>query len=141
MKPNAFTVRRLLTILLIATGTFSVLLPVHAEEPESISIVRLLGAPEQYDGKKVQITGFMNLEFEGNAIYLSKADYDNGVYKNGLWLEVDSARAPQAKTLSGQYVLLEGTFRTRNHGHLGLWSGAVTDVTRVIAWPPKKAGQ
>src|SRR6185295_1411546 len=75
MKPNAFTVRRLLTILLIATGTFSVLLPVHAEEPESISIVRLLGAPEQYDGKKVQITGFMNLEFEGNAIYLSKADY------------------------------------------------------------------
>ena len=38
----------------------------------SVSLIRLIANPEKYHGKKIQVTGYINLEFEGDAIYLHK---------------------------------------------------------------------
>ncbi len=53
----------------------------------NISLIRLIATPERYDGKVIQVEGFLNLEFEGNAIYLHKEDYENSLCKNGFWVD------------------------------------------------------
>ena len=35
-----------------------------------------------------------------------------------------------------KYVLVEGRFNARDHGHMSLWSGAIEAVTRMVEWPP-----
>jgi hypothetical protein len=42
------------------------------ENPERVSILTLLAAPDRYAGKNVRLMGFVNLEFEGDAIYLHR---------------------------------------------------------------------
>jgi hypothetical protein len=39
---------------------------------EEVSLIQLIATPERYHGKFVEVIGYMNLEFEGNAIYLHK---------------------------------------------------------------------
>jgi hypothetical protein len=34
------------------------------------------------------------------------------------------------------YVLVEGRFNANERGHLGLWSGEIEAVTRIVPWPP-----
>ncbi len=101
--------------------------------PEAVSLVQLIATPEKYQGKPVQVFGFMRLEHEGNAIYLHKEDYENALYKNGLWLtNVDTAEHRAKHNL--KYVLVEGTFDGKAHGHFGLWSGTIKDIKRVDLW-------
>jgi hypothetical protein len=96
----------------------------------SVSLIELIANPTQFDGKRVRIIGFLRLEFEGTAIYLSREDFENGITKNGLWVSTDQLD----NTLSNRYVLLEGTFNASNPGHRGLWSGAIEKITRVQKW-------
>ena len=93
------------------------------------SIIQLLARPEVYDGKRVRLAGYIHFEFEGNGIYLHREDEQRNLFRNGFWVQVKegSSIAPQCQD---RYVLVEGTFVSRNHGHLGLWSGAIVDITR-----------
>ena len=43
------------------------------------------------------------------------------------------ASPPQPEDFDGKYVCLEGTFDMDDHGHLGLWNGAIGKVTRFYA--------
>src|SRR6266850_7297599 len=36
-----------------------------------VSLLELVARPELFDGKRVRVTGYVHLEFEGNALYLS----------------------------------------------------------------------
>ncbi len=101
--------------------------------PDAVSLVQLIATPEKYQGKPVQVFGFMRLEHEGNAIYLHREDYENALYKNGLWLtNVDTAEHRAKHNL--KYVLIEGTFDGKERGHFGLWSGSIKDIKRVQLW-------
>jgi hypothetical protein len=55
------------------------------------SLIELIANPTKFDGKRVRIIGFLRLEFEGNAIYLSKSDFEHGVTKNGLWVSIEAS--------------------------------------------------
>ncbi|MDP9076504.1 MAG: hypothetical protein M3O71_03695 [Bacteroidota bacterium] len=78
----------------------------------------------------------MNLEFEGNGIYLNEEDYYQSISKNGLWVEMDkeSTKLPGVRQCNRQYVLMEGTFDAVNQGHMGAFSGAIKDIKRLEAW-------
>ena len=44
----------------------------------------------------------------------------------------------EEKKLNQHYVLIEGIFDAQDHGHMGLFGGAIKNITRVETWPPKK---
>ncbi|MCP4268263.1 MAG: hypothetical protein GY777_22265 [Candidatus Brocadiaceae bacterium] len=113
----------IIAILLISSVSFA------KSELNYISIINLIGSPEKYDGKPVRFTGFLFLEFEGNAIYLHKSDKDNHIYKNGLWFELSKK---EYLKYHNKYVTIEGVFNAKDKGHLGLWSGSIQKVTRVF---------
>lgn len=105
----------------------------------NVSIVELIANPAKFDGKKIQLMGYIHFEFEGNGIYLHKEDQQFGLRRNGLWVEW-AERVTRSLDCQDTYALIEGTFRAAHRGHLGLWSGAVTDMTRCMKWPPAVQG-
>jgi hypothetical protein len=110
-----------------------------ADTAEQVSIIHLIANPARYHGKRVIISGFLNMEFEGNAIYLHRDDYAFSQYGNGLWCSIDMEKYEK---YNRRYVVLEGTFNGKMKGHLGMWSGSVERISRV--WEPvrpKQAGK
>lgn len=106
-------------------------------QAQDVSIVELLANSLKYDGKQVQVIGFLRLEFEGDAIYLHREDYEHAISKNAIW--VDRPRdfsEKQAAEVDKGYVICEGTFNAREHGHMGMFSGSLTHITRLESWGP-----
>ena len=103
-----------------------------------VSLVSLIANPAAYDGKPVRVIGAFQLEFEGNQLCLHKEDLVHGISKNCVWIEpdLDKVGVSYAKLseLNGKYVLVEGTFIQGNHGHMGMFSGAITPIWRVTLW-------
>jgi hypothetical protein len=96
-------------------------------------MVQLIANPRAFDGQRVQVYGYMNLEFEGNALYLHAEDFRQRLSSNSIWLEVPAGwPQSQAHCPSRGYVLLEGRFNANNGGHLGLWGGSLEEVTRCV---------
>jgi hypothetical protein len=103
---------------------------------DNVSIVQLIANPERYDGKRVQLIGFLRIEFEGTAVYLHREDYERGIEKNALWINLPTGMAKaQSDAVNGQYVICLGTFDAAHHGHMGLFSGEIKNVERLQLWP------
>jgi hypothetical protein len=121
-------------LTLEAVRSFEQKVDSHAQD---VSIVELLANPLRYDGKQVQVIGFLRLEFEGDAIYLHREDFEYAIYKNAIW--VDRPRdfsEKQTAEVDKKYVICEGTFSAREHGHMGMFSGSLTHITRLESWGP-----
>lgn len=95
-----------------------------------VSIVRLIADPGTFDGKRVLLSGFLHLEFEGNAIYLHRDDWIHGITENALW--VSFAPGGSTKSCQNKYVSIEGTFSAAERGHMGLFSGTLKDISRCL---------
>lgn len=140
-----------LALLLAAVGCRSGvdLTPAHAEVDLPVSesfgigrsgdetiefppFVRVIARPELYDGKMIQLIGYMNLEFEGNGIYQSEELFKHGGSADALWLDVEGMRCKPP--FSRGWVLIEGTFNGERRGHFGMYAGTLEKITRMDAW-------
>lgn len=109
---------------------------------EDVSLIQLIANPQAFDNKRVRITGYLRLEFEGNVVYLHREDYEYGLTKNGLWVDVPSDMTQQQRrAVNNQYVICTGTFRASMHGHMGLNSGEITEITRLESWLQRPRSQ
>jgi len=104
---------------------------------EDVSLIQLIANPQAYDNKQIRIVGFLHLEFEGNIIYLHAEDFRYGLTKNALWINLPKdLTSGQIKIINDHYVICTARFVASGHGHLGMNSGELTDVTRLQVWPP-----
>ena len=98
----------------------------------------MLANPEKYDGKEIQIIGYLHLEFEGNGLYLHKEDYDHSI-GNMIWVDATPDMKKAIKEINDKFVIIRGVFDAKHHGHLGLFLGTLTKITRCDVWSdPKK---
>ncbi|HET6327107.1 MAG TPA: hypothetical protein VFG04_20670 [Planctomycetaceae bacterium] len=102
--------------------------------PQDVSLIRLIANPNDFDGKPVRVIAFLRLEFEGNALYVSRADYENHISKNGIWIDVPDLVRKEASEYSDRYVLVEGVFSAKDQGHMHLFSGALHKTSRLEVW-------
>ncbi len=105
-------------------------------EAIDVSIIQLIAAPAQYNEKYVRVVGFLNLEYQKDAIYLHKEDLFRGITRNGLWVIANKKMYRGQEKYSRQYVVLEGTFRVANKGHNNLWSGAIENIEHIEVLAP-----
>ena len=100
-----------------------------ADDVNVCSLVNLIATPERYSGKKIRTYGFATMEFEGHAIFLSKADADHNVLVNSIWLDLTSTSKTieDLSHLDGAYVIVEGVFDSANRGHLSRQSCSPLD--------------
>ncbi len=109
--------------------------PVPDDTAQDVSIVQLIAEPQKYNGKRVRLVGFVRIEFEGNAIYLHREDFQFGITKNGLWVDIPrDMTKQQQEAVNMHYVICAGVFQASNHGHMGMYSGAIEDVGRLQVW-------
>ena len=112
------------------------------------SLITLIARPEDFDGKRVRVIGYVHFEFEGNGLYVSQDDYEHAITRNGVWIDpplgFESDSGPTRAQRNDRYVIVEGTFSDRDRGHMGMWSGAIEHVERLEAWSatsaPPRAG-
>lgn len=103
---------------------------------ENTSLIRLIATPEKYDGKTIQVIGYLHLEFEGNAIYLHKEDYENGLSENSFWVSFSKQITKQKNIMdfSDKYVIIIGTFKMDDKGHMGMFGGTLENIVRLDTW-------
>jgi hypothetical protein len=108
---------------------------VSTRERLIVSLLQLIATPEKFDKKPIRVVGFLRLEFEGNALYLHREDYENAISGNGIWVDVSAKMARQEANLNMHYVLLQGIFNANDRGHMSLWSGSIKKIRRAVVWP------
>ena len=107
------------------------------KEVYDVSIIRLIAAPKDYDGKMVRVVGFLNIAFEGDAIFFHEEDFRRALLNNGLGIRAKPEMRKQLEKLTGQYVLIEGVFDASLDGTAPSFSTfhlLITDITRADAW-------
>ena len=124
------TMKTNIIIIAIALMFSSTVMAQTNDEPVAVSIIQLIANPKDFDCKNVSISGFVSLEFEENAIYLSESDYDHWLTKNGLWLDISDAIRNSRAEFDGKYVMVQGRFSMKDLGHMGLWSGSIQNISR-----------
>lgn len=103
---------------------------------EAPSFARLLARPELYHLKRLRLIGFLNLEFEGNALYHLEDEYRHSQDSDALWVDVEGMKA-QPPFARG-WVIVEGTFNGERRGHFTAFAGTLEKITRLEAWKPKR---
>jgi hypothetical protein len=109
-----------------------------ASELRDVSMIQLIANPQQYDGTPIRLIAFLNLEFEGNALYLHREDFDKSLPSNAIWISLTDQQARGSKKLSGGYVLVEGIFSARDRGHFGMFSGSLQQINRLQSWERRR---
>jgi hypothetical protein len=107
--------------------------PVDTIHVQDVSLVNLIATPEKYHQRKIRVIGFLHLEFEGNCLYLHRDDFEYGMSKNAIWLNL-TTKDKELRRLSNEYVILEGTFESKMTGHMGMNSGSITNISRLELW-------
>ena len=102
----------------------------------TISLINLIATPEKYDGKLVQVIGYLTLEFEGKAIYLHKEDYVRGISDNGFWVDFSKEILDKKDIMNynKKYVIIVGTFDMKSLGHMGMFGRTLKNITRLDFW-------
>lgn len=110
----------------------------HATEIRDVSMIQLIANPQQYDGSPIRLIAFLDLEFEGNALYLHREDYEKSNSVNAIWISLTDQQGYSSKKLSGGYVLVEGIFRAKERGHFGMFAGSIDRITRIQSWERRR---
>jgi hypothetical protein len=106
---------------------------VTSTTPEVVSLLQILANPRVWHGRRVRLAGFVNLEFEGDALYLSREDFDQALYPNSLWINVpDILVGPNHPDTHRGYAMIEGTINSDDHGHMGLWPASLDSITAFV---------
>ncbi len=103
---------------------------------ENISLIRLIATPEKYDGKRIQVIGYLHIEFEGTAIYLHKEDFENHISENSFSVNFSKklTKKKNIQIYNNKYVIIIGTFKMNDKGHMGMFSGTLDNIVRLDSW-------
>jgi len=95
----------------------------------NVSFIQLLAHPDLFHGKVVVVQGYMNLEFEGNGLYLNRDMFIYGQTFDSFWIDVEGMKIKPP--FRRGYVAIRGRFNGEKHGHFGLFAGSLEDVTEI----------
>lgn len=104
--------------------------------PPVVSLVQLLATPERFDGCRVRVVGYVHLEFEGNAVYLHREDFEAMLLVNALGVAFRPGTLDAKHPINDHYVLLEGTFGAPGD-HVGYYGGGLRDISSAEPMPSR----
>jgi len=116
---------------------------------ETVSMMQLIATPNLYNGKRVQVSGFIHIKFEDRAIYYSKEQADYLTVGNSIWLDFSGSISAEPlypkkyrdiNYFDGKYVVIRGRFSSKDKGHLGNFAGSIIDIDYIFESPRKYDG-
>ena len=106
----------------------------HAAEVPVVTMQELIAEPQQFEGQRVRVVGFLRLQFERNALYMARDDYNNSVVEHGLWLDLKNSQLRSSSKLNNGHVTVEGVFGPADKVHGDKWAGALKPVSSLRMW-------
>lgn len=103
-------------------------------ETPAVSVINLIAAPDEFNGKRVFVMGYLRIKFEGTALYLDETHSDYTLTKNAVAVSFSSGMgslAFLAKSYDSTYCAVEGVFNANEKGHMGLFSGMIEDISFI----------
>jgi len=104
------------------------------DRPIDVSLIQLIADPSPWHDRFVRVIGFLEVEFEGTALYVNKEDWEVGDSKNGIWVDFSLSDLGKYKSLGRHVVIMEGVLDATSYGHMGMFSGSLTKITRCERW-------
>ncbi len=95
----------------VVCGQTDSAIEIRIVECVDVSLVQLIANPELWDGRYIRVMGFLNLEFEGNRLYLHRDDWKYALNRNGIGVLSSVEMNNKWKSLNRKHVLIEGVFR------------------------------
>jgi hypothetical protein len=122
----------------LTVGVFSVALLSSSSQGASdrgptTSLIRLIATPEKYQGKLIRTEGFVSLDHEFTAVFISESDYRRGLSANGISLTMTEAEKAKFRAADKQYCWVVGILERRS-GQKGNFSGnvvAIRDIEKI----------
>jgi hypothetical protein len=110
------------------------------------SLMQLMARPEFYDGKLVEVVGFVHFEFEGDGLSLHREDNEQHRHQNAIGLSPDYRISDgrivivgiDADACQDTYALVRGRFDAHGFGHKGMSRGGIYEVSMceaIVALP------
>jgi hypothetical protein len=96
--------------------------------PYRVAINAILENPDVYESTHLQVVGYLNLDWEADAIYESKNDF---TANKGLWVHLNQFKFRGSNRLKGHFVVIDAEFDANDHGHENLWGGALKNITSI----------
>lgn len=106
--------------------------------PVAVSLINLIATPERYEGSRVQVVGYLRLDFEGTALFLTRDDFLAQNYRSAVWVSAPVTTRQKWRGLGDKYVLVEGTFSTASRGHDNCCAGVLRDLQGITARDPPR---
>ena len=106
---------------------------VKGPRAEQVQFAGLVTAPENFRGTLVRVSGWCRIEFEGNALYPTRAAWESRDSNRAVWLQLGWPVSPEIRALDGARVVVEGRFIPDDHGHLAAFAGSLEEIQRIEA--------
>ncbi len=90
----------------------------------------MLAMPASSSAKQVQVSGFLVLDFEGQALYLHKEDYQEGLSLNSIYVSLTPEQQQKYKSLDKTYVTIEASFQKRRKSE-DIFTGVLFHVREI----------
>jgi hypothetical protein len=108
----------------------------------STSLIQIIANPDRYHNKKVCVIGFLRLQFEGNAIYISENDDKYMIWSNALWISLEDntlqTTSPAiVEKFNERWVCITGIFDKDCHGSWGHYQGAIKNISYLDIQPDR----
>ncbi len=110
----------------------------HSGEAPHVSLIQLIANPQQFDGKPIRVLAYLHLEYEGDALYLHREDFDKKLWTNAVSISLEDAQLRHAKKLSGGFVVVEGVYSAKDRGHFGMFSGSIGQVSVIKSYERRR---
>lgn len=140
----------ILFLLLIFTASYSQGQK-STDSSYNVTFFDLLANKDKYDKKQINITGFLNVEFEDFALYFNQETEEIGLSEYSLWIGNfdDSCKLTiirvkgtpiqvlncknnlSLENLHHKWVSIQGVFDKGNKGHMGSFAGSITKISQI----------
>ena len=99
----------------------------YAYAEEEVPIPSLTIKPEEYHGKRITVTGYVSLAFEGQCVSAYEPLEDRFIYKDAVWLDSEIWSLSEVSVYEVHFNLctLTGVYDMHAKGHFGGFSGTL----------------
>jgi hypothetical protein len=119
-------------LALLAVGCREEPLPaVKPPEPESVSLEQIVSTPDRFDGVLVRVSGVARVEFEGNALYLTRESFERRDHPGALWLNLGWPVSKEILLLNGEEVLVDARVDAADRGNMRAFAATLTDIQHI----------
>lgn len=98
-----------------------------------VQLTEILTNPDKYHGKRVSVIGYYHGEFEGSSLSVDEKASKSNDFKRSVWRSEPSTFAEKSaiRDRNNAWLRVEGVFLQGPRGHMSLWPGEITRLTRV----------